>query len=150
MTVHLRVVPAPVDHRTLPRKGAKARALLPTLSRMTAEERDAVLADRPEAYWRPKTRGDCANVPRPCPYAGCKFNLYLDPLKGGNIRATFPDIEPGDMKESCALDIADRGGATLEEVAACLNVTRQRIEQAEKIALMKLFNNKASRLRDFR
>src|SRR3954470_15585872 len=27
---------------------------------------------------RPKTRADCVNMERPCPYVSCKYNLYVD------------------------------------------------------------------------
>jgi hypothetical protein len=42
------------------------------------------------------------------------------------------------MNETCALDIADRGGTTLEEVGAIMNLTRERIRQVEVKALAKL------------
>ena len=35
------------------------------------------------------------------------------------------------MAETCSLDVADRGGITLEEVGAILNLTRERIRQVE-------------------
>jgi DNA-directed RNA polymerase sigma subunit (sigma70/sigma32) len=42
------------------------------------------------------------------------------------------------MKETCALDVADRGGITLEEVGEILNLTRERIRQVEVFGLEKL------------
>jgi hypothetical protein len=42
------------------------------------------------------------------------------------------------MNESCALDVADRGGTTLEDVGAIMNLTRERIRQLEVKALAKL------------
>jgi hypothetical protein len=42
------------------------------------------------------------------------------------------------MSESCALDVADRGGTTLEDVGAIMNLTRERIRQVEVKALAKL------------
>ena len=42
------------------------------------------------------------------------------------------------MAETCALDVADRGGITLEEVGAILNLTRERIRQVEVRGLGKL------------
>ena len=42
------------------------------------------------------------------------------------------------MNESCALDVADRGGTTLEDVGAIMNLTRERIRQVEVKALAKL------------
>jgi hypothetical protein len=42
------------------------------------------------------------------------------------------------MNETCALDVADRGGATLEDVGAIMNLTRERIRQVEVKGLAKL------------
>ena len=89
---------------------------------------------------RPKTRGDCAGVQRPCPWVGCKHNLYLtiNP-ENGSIKLNFPDLEPGDMpaRESCVLDIVEDhpDGATLEKVGALSNMTRERIRQIENLAM---------------
>ena len=86
---------------------------------------------------RPRTRGDCENVPRPCPYVSCRHNLYLDVNTGGGIQYTWAGAEPDQMPRSCALDIAEEGGITLEAVAAILGVTRERIRQIEVAALRK-------------
>lgn len=87
----------------------------------------------PEAVeGRPRTRGECGDVPRPCPYVGCKFNLFLDVTrKTGSIKLNFPDLEPWDLVESCALDVADIGDHTLEHVAGVTNLTRERVRQVE-------------------
>lgn len=94
-------------------------------------------ADQP--YERPKTRGDCANIQRPCPYIACKHNLYLDVSETGSIILNFPHLEPGQMPadQSCALDLAERGGMTLEEIALVTNLTRERIRQVELKALIR-------------
>jgi DNA-directed RNA polymerase sigma subunit (sigma70/sigma32) len=42
------------------------------------------------------------------------------------------------MQDTCALDIAERGGVTLEEVGAIMNLTRERIRQVEVSGLEKL------------
>ncbi|MCB9536384.1 MAG: hypothetical protein H6704_08970 [Myxococcales bacterium] len=42
------------------------------------------------------------------------------------------------MQETCALDVAERGGITLEEVGEILNLTRERIRQVEVKGLQKL------------
>jgi DNA-directed RNA polymerase sigma subunit (sigma70/sigma32) len=47
-------------------------------------------------------------------------------------------MEVWEMSETCALDIAERGGLTLEEVGAIMNLTRERIRQVEVAGLEKL------------
>ena len=90
-----------------------------------------------EPYDRPKTRSDCARVPRPCPYVACKYSLYLDVSETGSVILNFPHLEPGQMPadQSCALDLADRGAMTLEDIAVVTNLTRERIRQVELKAL---------------
>lgn len=92
-------------------------------------------------YERPKTRAECEGHARPCPFVSCRWHLYLDVTIGGSIRLNFPDIEPADMTDSCVLDIADRGGMTLEEVGAAINLTRERVRQLEVSALSKVAPN---------
>lgn len=50
----------------------------------------------------------------------------------------FPDLEVWEMTETCALDVADRGGITLEDVGILLNLTRERIRQVERSGIDKL------------
>ena len=88
---------------------------------------------------RPKTRGECAQGPRPCPYVSCKYNLYVDVnLRTGSVKMNFPDKELWELAETCALDVADRGGITLEEVGVIMNLTRERVRQLETRGLTKL------------
>lgn len=91
----------------------------------------------PELPW---TRGDCADVPRPCPFVSCRHNLYLDVSSKGAVRFAFPGLEPGEMpaESSCALDVADRGGLLENEVAAALNVNLRWAQKIEARALSKL------------
>ncbi len=56
----------------------------------------------------------------------------------GAIKLNFPDLEVWEMTESCALDVADRAGTTLEEVGAIMNLTRERVRQVEVNGLAKL------------
>lgn len=88
---------------------------------------------------RPRTRASCANGPRPCMYVSCKHHLYLDVNpETGSVKVNFPDKEVWELEETCALDVADRGGITLEEVGAIMNLTRERIRQVESRGLYKL------------
>jgi hypothetical protein len=88
---------------------------------------------------RPRTRGDCRHAERPCPWVSCKYHLYLDVNpQTGSIKLNFPDLEVWEMTETCALDVADRAGITLEDVGALLNLTRERIRQVEMSGLDKL------------
>ena len=92
-------------------------------------------------YWRPKTRGDCAMVPRPCPFVGCRHNVYLDvSATTGSITFNFPEIPPESMDPmtSCSLDVADRWPSTLDEISSMLNLTRERIRQIADGAIRKL------------
>lgn len=94
----------------------------------------------PKAPPAPATRGGCGGVPRPCPYVSCKHNLYLDLLPNGSLKLNFPDLEPWEVPAawSRALDVADRGGTTLERVGEAMNMVRERVRQVEDKALVKL------------
>lgn len=94
---------------------------------------------------RPRTRGDCANGARPCPFVTCRHHLYLDVApRTGAIKLNRPDIGPESMVDSCTLDVADRGGLSLDGVGAVLNITRERVRQLELLALSKLEPTTAS------
>jgi len=103
-----------------------------------ADEELAALVKEVEGI-RPRSRADCVNGPRPCMFISCKHHLYLDVNPAtGSIKVNFPDREVWEIEESCALDVADRGGITLEEVGAMMNLTRERIRQLETFGLRKL------------
>ena len=90
-------------------------------------------------YDRPVRRSECVNGPRPCLFVACKHHLYLDVNpETGSIKINFPDKEPWELSETCALDVAQRGGVTLEEVGELLNLTRERVRQVEVAGLQKL------------
>lgn len=88
---------------------------------------------------RPATRAGCIYAQRPCPFVSCKHHLYLDVKKSnGSIKVNFPDLEPDELRESCTLDVAAKGGVPLEVVAEVMNLTRERVRQLEEIALRKM------------
>jgi hypothetical protein len=122
------------------RRKREVRARTISVKRMTKRELELGRLLYPEVeVERPKTRADCANGARPCPFVSCKHHLFLDvSARTGAIKLNFPDLEVWDMTETCALDVADRGGTTLEEVGAIMNLTRERIRQVEVKGLAKL------------
>ncbi len=88
---------------------------------------------------RPRTRAACVSSPRPCVFVSCKYNLYLDVNpETGSIKLNFPDKELWELEYTCALDVAEKGGITLEEVGEIMNLTRERIRQVETHGLEKV------------
>jgi hypothetical protein len=122
------------------RRKREVRARTISVKRMTKRELELGRLLYPEVdVEKPQTRADCVNGERPCPFVSCKHHLYLDvSARTGAIKLNFPDLEVWEMTETCALDVADRGGTTLEEVGAIMNLTRERIRQVEVKGLAKL------------
>ena len=127
------------QRRSRRKRDVRARTI--SVKRMTKRELEMgrMLYPDVEDIARPKMREDCAQGERPCPFVSCKHHLYLDvSARTGAIKLNFPDLEVWEMTETCALDVADRGGTTLEEVGAIMNLTRERIRQVEVKGLAKL------------
>jgi hypothetical protein len=103
-----------------------------------AERRAASLLVYPDDVERPQVRGDCEDGPRPCPWVTCRHHLYLDVILGRSIKLNHPHLEVDELQETCALDVADRGGETLERVGQLYNVTRERVRQIEEHACEKI------------
>lgn len=119
-----------VRGRTLSRK-QMTRDLRRQLKEGTPDPEEQELRTRLEEL-RPKTRSECVESPRPCLFVSCKHHLYLDVNpRTGSVKLNFPDKELWELEETCALDVADRGGITLEEVGAIMNLTRERVRQVE-------------------
>lgn len=91
---------------------------------------------------RPRTRGDClpggSNAMRPCPFVSCKYHLAVEVTAIGSLVHNHPGREIDELPETCALDVADRGEKTLEELGRILGVTRERARQIAEDALMDL------------
>ncbi len=123
------------------RPGKKGRRRSRTIATKRLSKEELALAEELKDIEidRPGHRSQCASGLRPCPYASCKHHLYLDVNpETGSIKLNFPDLAIWEMAETCALDVADRGGITLEEVGEILNLTRERIRQVEVKGLQKL------------
>jgi Sigma-70, region 4 len=117
------------------------RASLPDL----AAELGVDGGEEPSLRQLPVLRRECINGERPCPYVSCQHHLFLDVSdRTGAIKVNFPDLVELDgprldeMSETCVLDVADRGGATLEEVGAFMNLTRERVRQVEVNGLKRI------------
>ena len=133
--------PAVTREQRRSRRKRAIRAKTISVKRMTKRELELgrMLFPEVDDIERPRTRAECSDAPRPCPYVSCKHHLFLDvSARTGAIKLNFPDLEVWEMSETCALDVADRGGTTLEEVGAIMNLTRERIRQVEVKGLAKL------------
>ncbi len=127
------------QRRSRRKRDVRARTI--SVKRMTKRELEMgrLLYPDVEDVVKPRTRAECTEAARPCAFVSCKHHLYLDvSARTGAIKLNFPDLEVWEMNETCALDVADRGGTTLEEVGAIMNLTRERIRQVEVKGLAKL------------
>lgn len=87
---------------------------------------------------RPQTRAECENLTGPCPWVSCRYHLYLDVNHlSGAIKLNFPNMEPWEIPETCSLEVAERGGITLEEIGGFVNISRERVRQMEGVAKRK-------------
>jgi hypothetical protein len=122
------------------RRRTRPRSKTIAMKRLTREElRVGAMMYPPVDIPRPTSREECRGEMRPCPWVACKHHLYLDiNPETGSIKINFPDLEPWELKHTCALDVAERGGITLEEVGEIMNLTRERIRQVEVRGLLKL------------
>jgi hypothetical protein len=96
---------------------------------------------------RPKTRADCVDGPRPCPWVGCRYHLRT-PLRfepatdgSGRVHVRFMAAQAEDLSwlddgdaPTCALDIAETVAlsgevASRKLLARLLGATRQAIQQ---------------------
>lgn len=128
-------------------QGGRPRSFtIPSYRNLTNEElheqnaEDAEQALEPNIK-RPVTRQDCLEMERPCPFVSCFYHLYLDVNENGSIKLNFPHLDVSELKESCALDVADVGGVTLEEVANVLNVSRERVRQIQDGAMRRMLKS---------
>ncbi|HEX4418457.1 MAG TPA: sigma factor-like helix-turn-helix DNA-binding protein [Kofleriaceae bacterium] len=122
------------------RRRTRPRSKTIAMKRLTRDElRQGALMYPPVDIPRPSSRAECREEMRPCPWVACKHHLYLDiNPETGSIKINFPELEPWELKHTCALDVAERGGITLEEVGEIMNLTRERIRQVEVRGLLKL------------
>lgn len=82
------------------------------------------------------TLGACRDLPGPCPYATCRFNLTAETRDTRGAKPMHVSVPM--LREACVLQAAEQGGMTLEEIAARFALTRERVRQIELDALRKV------------
>lgn len=129
------------SRETRGRRRRVVRARTINVSRISKRELELERARNPDADVRrlPLLRADCESAERPCPFVSCAHHLFLDVLPNGSIKLNFPDLleDAGgirfeEMPATCALDIAAKGGASIDRVGEVLNITRERVRQVEE------------------
>lgn len=121
--------------------GARPRTLKTRESAAQVKREAEPLFDwivRDELAARPRYRGDCIDGPRPCPWVGCRYNLFVDVKPGGYLRMNFPDRDLEDLVESCALDVAEEGEHTREAVGDLINLTGPQVGVIESEPIARL------------
>lgn len=92
---------------------------------------------------KPSNYSECLSLglglTQPCPYRECRYHL----VEGKRQRTYSGQLcrstrEADDGLETCALAVAQDGGLTGAEVGAMLGISRQRAEQIEATALLKI------------
>ena len=68
----------------------------------------------------------------------CRYHLGLDVAHTGGVQFAWPQLEPWEVPATCALDVAEMGGMTLDEIGVILNVPRERVRQLQAGALAKI------------
>jgi len=99
---------------------------------------DVLVPDGSDYHRKPKRRSECLDGPRPCPWVSCRYHLYLDIRADGVLRINFPDRDPHEMAFTCALDMANDGPRTLDQVAGLLGMSRERVRQIEEKVLHRM------------
>lgn len=126
-----------VPATALARKG-KSSGTAP-ISRAGREELSELEASRKVKRLRaqrPRTRGDCKDGPRPCPWVSCSMHLAYDLMpESVAVKDNFPGLELEHLKETCALDVADKGPQDLEFIGEVMGLVMERVRQIEEETL---------------
>jgi transposase-like protein len=90
---------------------------------------------------RPTLRSECRHASRPCPWVSCEEHALLAAVSGP-LGSELTDDQLTDllaeMPYSCLADIVEERTLTLDEVAAVMGVTRERVRQLEEKGLTRL------------
>lgn len=98
--------------------------------------------------WRPKTRADCVDGLRPCPFVGCRHHLAITVNEqNGSITYNHDVDDLESMPATCSLDVADDGIARDRSIVArYLGCTEDNVRWWEERLLTKI----EPRMRKFR
>lgn len=79
-------------------------------------------------------------MPRPCPFVGCRYHLFLDVNAWGGVSFPYGEdvIALQGMADTCALDRADRGRTRMNKISAIFRMTGARARMLVQSALAKL------------
>jgi hypothetical protein len=96
----------------------------------------------------PKNRSECLCMKKPCPWVRCRYHMiwaiidrdckynFKHRHMRGDILESYTDDEIIDiicsMKESCVLDVADKGKHTLDQIGKLVGLSSQRIQAMER------------------
>lgn len=140
----------PTEREPAPKARATAKRqakVLPKVTRASLEFGRTTFPPDPEQRL-PSSREDCRGGPRPCPLCSCSMHLKYDVHpETGSIWDNAPGVEIEDMAHTCALDLADAGPRSLEEIGEAIGMTKQGALLIEAKATAKIVAQ-ADRLRD--
>jgi hypothetical protein len=78
-------------------------------------------------------------VERPCNRFSCPHNLWVEDERPGRPHhGVSPPPKLRAREQSCALDVAEQGGISAEQVSKVMGVTSERVNQIEDRALAKV------------
>jgi len=97
----------------------------------------------------PASRSECRRGPRPCPYVSCRYHLLLNVASDGRLwsQVAFDEADAESIAvavealgETCALDVADDGEHTFEEVGVLMGRDAKRVFEDTQRAQAKVAN----------
>lgn len=111
-----------------------------------ARRRISLSLEFEEKHARPRYRSDCLpggfNETRPCPFVGCRHHLALEVAPSGALidllGVESDDFDWDGLDDTCSLDVAERGGLSLSQIAVKLRLTHQRVQQVEWHAVSRI------------
>lgn len=73
----------------------------------------------------------------PCPFVSCKHHLYADVTEDGSLRVYRPALEPWELPDTCALDVACRGSHGFDVIGYHLGISSRQANEVCAAAIAK-------------